>query len=99
MPFFRVLLKGQHVLLFDRDANQLVALGFYTTRWVRAASTALAEEAARKHALLELEKTGTRNQPGDPILVEIKETSRVSWLTGLRHRSGGAGFSFFPEGS
>jgi len=63
---FKVTLEGGPVFLFDIESKRTDRLGFFTTRWVRAASLNEAAEITRKLVLAELVDKGTRNPPDVP---------------------------------
>ena len=96
MPRFRVMLKGAPVFLLHVDLQKIDRLGFYTTRWVQAASADEAGSAARQLVLRELERTGTKNPPEQPIGLTVEELAEVSWFEAVR-RGPGRGFTFYPD--
>jgi hypothetical protein len=91
MPLFQVLLRGENfpgVILGEKGA-----IGFYTTRFVDAASAAGAEEAAldilrADEALAVAEEFRTED-----ATVFVEEILAVS---GDTPRASAKGFSFFP---
>jgi hypothetical protein len=96
MPRFRLMLKGTPVFLLDADTQKTSRLGFYTTRWVQAASAVQAEALARRLVLEELSTTGTRNPPEQPVRVAVEQVVEVSWFEAAR-KGPGRGFTFYPD--
>ena len=96
MPRYRVMLKGAPVFLLDVDSQRVERLGFYTTRWVQAASPDEAGSVARQLVLEELERTGTKNPPELPIGLAVENLAEVSWFEAAR-KGPGRGFTFHPD--
>ena len=96
MPKFRVMLKGAPVFLLDLDSNKTQRLGFYTTRWVEAASPEDAAAIATRLVLEELAARGTKNPPDQPVHVAVEELAVVSWFEAIR-RGPGRGYTFYPD--
>jgi hypothetical protein len=96
MPRFRVMLKGAPVFLLDVESQKIDRLGFYTTRWVQAASADEAGRVVRQLVLEELARSGTKNPPELPIHVAVEEIGPVSWFEAVR-RGPGQGFRFYPD--
>ena len=96
MPRFRVFLKGAPVFLLDVDSQKMDRLGFYTTRWVEAASEDTAGELACLMVHDEFAVTGTRNPPEEPLQVAVEEIAQVSWFEAMR-KGPGRGFTFYPD--
>ena len=94
---FKVTLEGGPVFLFDVESKRTDRLGFFTTRWVRAATPNEASEVARKLVLAELAEKGTRNPPDVPVETTVQEIVALSWAESLRHRGTGRGFTFYPD--
>jgi hypothetical protein len=90
------MLKGAPVFLLDVDSQKIDRLGFYTTRWVPAATADEAGSVARRLVLQELERTGTKNPADQPIVLTVEELVEVSWLEAVRRGPGG-GFGFYPD--
>jgi hypothetical protein len=99
MATFRVMMEGRPLFLLDVEKQQVDRLGFFTTRWVRAETPEAAGRTACSVVQDELAVTGNRNPPDQPLKVTISQVVRVSWIDGVRHRDGGRGFTFFPDGS
>jgi hypothetical protein len=95
MPRYRVMLKGAPVFLEGVDSQKVERLGFYTTRWVQAASPDEAGFVACQLVLAELECT-TKNPPEQPIGVTVERLAEVSWFEAARKGSG-RGFTFYPD--
>jgi hypothetical protein len=93
---YRVLLEGRPVLLTDAETQEILRLGFFTTRWVRADSPDAACRKARELVVQALEAKGTKNPPDEPTVITVSEVVEVGWLERLR-RASGIGFLFFPE--
>ena len=96
MPRFRVLLKGAPVFLLDVESQKIDRLGFYTTRWVQAASADEAGAVAGQLVLKEFERNGTKNPPEQPIQVAVEELQEVTWFEAVR-KGPGHGFTFYPD--
>jgi len=92
------MLQGAPVLLLDVETQKIERLGFYTTRWVQAASAEEAGRLARAVVLDEFATTGTKNPPEDPIQVAVDQVARVSWFE-MARRGPGRGFTFYPDGA
>jgi hypothetical protein len=90
------MLNGAPVFLLDVESQKIDRFGFYTTRWVQAASSDGAGDAARVLVFEELARTGTKNPPEQPIEVSVEEIEQVSWLEAIR-RGPGRGFGFYPD--
>jgi hypothetical protein len=90
------MLKGAPVFLLDADSQKTNRLGFYTTRWVDAASAVQAEALARRLILDELARTGTENPPEQPVRVAVEEVVEVSWFEAA-WKGPGRGFTFYPD--
>jgi len=87
------------VLLLAEETQRVVRYGFFTTRFVRAATQAIASAEACRMVLDELARLGARNSPEQPVRVSAEETTSLSWHASLRQRGTGAGFTFFPDES
>jgi hypothetical protein len=96
MPRFRVMLKGTPVFLVGGDSGTAKPHGFYTTRWVEAASAEEARAAAIQLVHEELAESGRENPPDRPIQVTAEEITEVSWFEMVR-RGPGRGFTFYPD--
>jgi hypothetical protein len=90
------MLKGAPVFLVDVESQKIDRLGFYSTRWVQAASADEAGRVARQLVLEELARNGTKNPPELPIHVAVEEIEPVSWFEAVR-RGPGQGFGFYPD--
>jgi hypothetical protein len=97
MPRFCVTLEGGPVFLTDPATTQLARFGFFTTRWVQAATVQEATSIACKLVIEELAAKGRVNPPDQPLNVTSQEVVQLSWIESLRQRGTGGGFSFFPE--
>jgi hypothetical protein len=96
MPRFRVMLQGAPVYLPNVDSQKTDRLGFYATRWVRAASVDEARTVARRLVLDEFATSGARNPPEQPIQMAVEDVVEVSWFETIR-RGPGRGFTFYPD--
>jgi hypothetical protein len=96
MPRFRVMLKGSPVFLHDEELQNTSRLGFYTTRWVQAASAEDAEVVAVRIVVEELAKAGRKNPPDQPVHVAAEKIAEVSWFE-MARRAPGRGFTFYPD--
>jgi len=96
MPRFRVMLQGAPVFVLNADSPQADRLGFYTTRWVQAASVEEAVALARRRVLDELATSGTKNPPEQPIQMAVEDVIEVSWFEAAR-KGPGRGFTFYPD--
>ena len=90
------MLKGAPVFLLDVASQMTNQLGFYTTRWVGAASAVEAEALARRLVLDDLAMTGTKNPPEQPVCVAVEEVVEVSWFEAAL-KGPGRGFTFYPD--
>ena len=91
------MVRGGPVFLLDVESQKTHRLGFFTTRWIHAATAEEARVAACRLVLEELAETGTKNPPNVPVQTEIEEVVPLSWVESLRHPSPGRGFTFFPD--
>lgn len=94
MPYFKVLLSGSGIdLPFDDDD---AAIGFFTTRLVRAADLASAEALARDLVRSEWCPDGTYAQAnrGAVPALSIEQSSAVGWLEGVFGRKP-SGYTFY----
>jgi hypothetical protein len=82
MPWYRCLVRGEN---FPDLENEGDTIGFYTTRWVEAASAADAKNAAA-----ELIRRDTTLESADDAKLYVEEVQE----TGRRHKPG-SGYSFF----
>lgn len=93
MPYFKILLSGRGIdLPFDDDS----AIGFFTTRLVRAVDLANAETLARDLVLSEWRPGGDyaqANRGAVPVL-SIERSFPVGWLQGIFGRKG-SGYAFY----
>jgi len=91
MPYFRVLLDGENIWLHMEGRQQ--RMGFFTTRFVEAASMDEARKVAVSHFHSE-KKLKSLNPPDDPPRVIVREVERVkkTEVPRIVH-----GFAFFPE--
>jgi len=96
MPRFRVMLQGAPVFLLNVDSQKTDRLGFYATRWVRAASVDEARSLARRLILDELATWGTKNLPEQPIQMAVEDVLEVSWFEAAR-KGPGRGFTFYAD--
>ena len=93
---YRVLLEGRPVLLTDAETQEILRLGFFTTRWVRADSREEACRKARELVVQDLKAKGTKNAPDEPTVITASQVVEVGWMEHLR-RAPGRGFAFFPD--
>jgi hypothetical protein len=91
------MVRGGPVFLLDVDTQKTNRLGFFTTRWVRAATEEDASAAACKLVTSELAATGTKNPPNMPVETVIEEVVELSWAESVRHPGAGRGFTFFID--
>jgi hypothetical protein len=98
MPRFRVRLQGAPVFLLNADSQRTDRLGFYTTRWVQAASADEAGRMASRLVLDEFSTRGTTNPPDQPLQVAVEGVVEVSWFEAAR-RGPGSGYTFYPDGA
>ena len=89
MPSYRVLLEGRPVLLANAENQEILRLGFFTTRWVRADSPVEARRKARELVVRDLEAKGTKNTPDEPPTITASE------VVGLVPRAGGSAYRRF----
>jgi hypothetical protein len=93
--YFRVLIEGKNVLLKDVDTSVVERLGFYTTRFVKAANPTMAAAEAIALTRKELEGTGTLNEPSNAPMMEAIEVEEVARGRAKQVK----GFTFFPDGT
>jgi len=77
------MIEGGPVFLFDVESKKTRRLGFFTTRWVQAATSNEASEIAQRLVLAELAEKGTRNPPDQPVETKIEEVVPLSWAESL----------------
>jgi hypothetical protein len=95
MGFFRILLCGTGIEL-PMAEDQLPAIGFYTTRIVKAATASSAEQLAKELILSEWVPGGayaSANKGSTPALV-VENVEPISALTGVLKRNL-SGYTFF----
>ena len=97
---YRVIVRGGFVALTLRRFwfwRRRASVGFYTTRWVRAANGASAE--AQAIALVRAELGEQQLEPFDhrPLVIDVDSVDELDNF-GDRTSPGG-GFTFYPEGS
>jgi hypothetical protein len=97
MPTYRVTLHGTGLESRNAETNAILRIGFYTTRWVRARLPDSALVIARELVLDELRRTHASDMAVASITLEVDEIVQVSWFDGLRRRTAGRGFTFYPE--
>jgi hypothetical protein len=90
------MLQGAPVFLLDEDAQDTRRLGFYTTRWVQAATRSEAGLVASHLVLDQLATNGTKNSPDQPIKVKVEDVTQVSLLEAIRCGTG-RGFTFYSD--
>ena len=91
MKRYRASLNGKNFRLGSEEV-----VGFFTTRWVKAKTPELAEEAAV--ALVRNDKAlidAINNQKNDPPLIYLEELVEVGWWEFFR-RQPGSGYTFYP---
>jgi hypothetical protein len=91
-----MLQGGAPVFLLDADSQETRRLGFYTTRWVQAATLDEAGVVASRLVLDQLATNGTKNAPDQPIKVKVEDVTQVPLLEALR-RGTGRGFTFYSD--
>jgi len=93
MPHFKVILSGRGIdLPFEGDS----AVGFFTTRKVRAADLPDAESLARDLVLAEWRSGGTYSQAnrGSLPVLSVEQSFPVGWLAGTFGRNP-SGYTFY----
>jgi hypothetical protein len=95
MPHFKIMLSGTDIALSIENAT---AIGFFTTRVVRAPSIKLAEAMAKELVLSEWRQSGAyaENNHGNVPALVIDESYRISLLARI---IGGkpSGYSFYQH--
>lgn len=82
MPYFKVILSGREI---DFPFDDISAVGFFTTRLVRATDLAAAEQQAKDLVLSEWRLSGayaSANRGSVPAL-SIEKSFPVSFLAGM----------------
>ena len=95
MPHFKVMLSGRGI---DLPFDGTPAIGFFTTRLVRAPDLATAELDAIELVLSEWRPGGkyaVANQGGAPALM-VEDSFPVGFLAGLFGRKG-SGYAFYTH--
>ena len=97
MPYFRVMLSGAGISYgFDDDSDP--AIGFFTTRTVKADDLPRAERSAKALVLLEWQPGGKHfagNRGSLPVLA-IEDARPIGYLRGLLGRKG-SGYAFYTN--
>ncbi len=93
MAYFSVIMYGQGIAVESFDSGEDV-IGFYTTRWVKAASKEEAQHVAVALVMSEWKvgKYADVNS-GNPPQISVDQTTQVGLFTYLRRRPGTATFS------
>ncbi len=97
MPFFRVMLAGSGISYPCTDGS-LPAIGFLTTRDVRASSLQEAERKAKELVLVEWRSGGkyfSANQGACPSIT-VEESFQLTYLRGIFARKP-SGYSFYTH--
>lgn len=96
MPYFAVVVHGEGISVTSSESDEEI-IGFYTTRWIEAATTGEGKRRAAKLVLMEwTEGEYAEHSRGSPPRLSIVSISRVSFLTYLRRRPG-AGHTFYSS--
>ena len=93
MPYFKVILSGRGIdLPFEGDS----AVGFFTTKLVRAADLSSAESLAKALILSEWRSGGTYAQANRGALptLSVEQSFSVGWLAGAFGRKP-SGYTFY----
>jgi hypothetical protein len=90
------MLQGAPVFLLDTDSQETRRLGFYTTRWVQAATLDEAGVVASHLVLEDLATNGAKNSPDQPIKVKVEDVTQISLFEAVR-RGTGRGFTFYSD--
>lgn len=90
---FRVLIHGEFNRLVRLGAADVETRGFYTTRWVIAATKESAVRRAFRSAHVELEEWSDIRDGLVAIDMEAEDVSLASWWRWFR--GGGRGFAFY----
>jgi hypothetical protein len=92
MPYFRVMLHGEGVLIPDETPGKAI-VGFYATRIVRAAGEAHAERTACAMVQAQWLAPGYKsNNIGGPPRLYTEFVERTTFLAWLRFRNTGHTF-------
>jgi len=94
MPYFKVILSGRGI---DLPFEGHSAIGFFTTRLVRSADPASAEESLAKDLVLsEWLPGGTyaKANHGSPPTLSVEQSFPVGWLAGTFGRKP-SGYTFY----
>lgn len=96
MPFFCVMMLGQNISVPVADSDN-DAIGFYTTRWVKAATPEEAETIATEMVMIDwTESEYAEMNRGDPPQLSVEMISYVGLLKYLWRRPGG-GYGFYSS--
>ncbi len=96
MSYFSVMMHGEGIAVPSTDADQEI-IGFYTTRWVKAASTEEAKGVATKLVMrdwTEGEYAGMNR--GGPPQISVDSIAQVGLLKYLWRRPG-RGHAFYTS--
>ena len=72
-------MKGGPVFLLDEESQAISRIGFFTTRWVRAADPEAAGALACQMVVDEL-AASTLNPKNQPVAARVEEVHAGSWL-------------------
>ncbi len=92
---YSVLVEGENLLI---DVQGVQRVGFFTTRYVKAANEKGASQRAVDLAREELRSTGSLlNERGDEPIFSVNEIVQIETFSGVD--APGKGFTFYPMGS
>lgn len=97
MPFFRVMLHGEHIEVPSADGSEPV-IGFYVTFTVRAPDRDAAVQRARTMLMADWHpkgKWGAVNRANAPH-VHVESVRHVGWFTAWRSPAR-MGYVFYPD--
>jgi hypothetical protein len=97
MPYFQVMLSGAGILLPFEDASD-PAIGFFTTRNVRASDSGRAQVLAKELVLSQWRSGGAyagANKGATPVLA-IESISTIGLLKGIFGRKA-TGYAFYTH--
>ena len=96
MAYFSVVMNGEGISVPVLDSAQKI-IGFYTTRWVKAATAEEAKRAAAKLVLFDwTEGDYAERNRGDPPRISVDSISRVNLFKYLWRRPG-SGHAFYSS--
>ena len=97
MSYFRVMLSGTGISYGFEDGSD-PAIGFFTTRTVRANDLLAAERSAKKLVLSEWQPGGeyAADNHGQTPMLAVEDARAIGYLQGLFGRKGG-GYAFYTN--